>query len=533
MENLGIELVARNGDAVRQALEIGEWLHLATSSEEITDEFLLFAIESGLLKKWAAAFPDPRQAPEVSFEVVWAASLAARFAGLYSIRKTGYVLQSARVLGALGYSVAVLEADAGISRRGTSDDQALSGDVLRKLLAQLEAGVDEPEVARQRAILEELEATAPAIEVRERASRRAVKQRLNEPEAEARSRAVASQLVKWYNESVGWPILEYARLGKGRRIHLLDTTRIEVELEAGNYECDGVVKNDDGSYSRGYKLGTLRTLTDTSGLLVQAAVGPIQMNDLKLCRELLRSSPALRAGDLLIEDRGFIDGAEITHLKRKRKVDVIVPLRSNMEATQEAIRLAEMAREWEPHPSRPEQEIAWVCGVEHMWDACQVGLNACVIRFWNKKKKATDYIVLVTTDLSLSARWIVRHYEERPELEQDYQQLKSGGWKLQKLSTTRYDQIVFYLLTVVCAYSLYHLFANTQAGAAFADKTREAITLDQLRNQRTHIIVYAGGYFEIFETLSFIHLVLQLPPSVQDQLRIWLAEHLRLEVKRE
>src|SRR4029450_13261888 len=33
-------------------------------------------------------------------------------------------------------------------------------------------------------------------------------------------------------------------------------------LETGTYECSGVVKNDDGTRSRGYKLATLRTLLD-------------------------------------------------------------------------------------------------------------------------------------------------------------------------------------------------------------------------------------------------------------------------------
>ena len=88
-------------------------------------------------------------------------------------------------------------------------------------------------------------------------------------------------------------------------------------------------------------------------------------------------------------------------------------------------------------------------------------LNACVIRFWNKKQKRTDHIVLVTTDLELHAPWSVRHYEGRPEIEQDYEQMKSGGWQLKKLSSTRYSEIVFYLLTVLLSYSLYHLFANT------------------------------------------------------------------------
>ena len=94
-----IKLLARNGEAVRQALELGEILHLDTASEEVTDEFLLFAIRSGLLKTWAEGFPDPRQWSEISLEVILAASLAARFAKLYSLRKTGYVLRSARVRG--------------------------------------------------------------------------------------------------------------------------------------------------------------------------------------------------------------------------------------------------------------------------------------------------------------------------------------------------------------------------------------------------------------------------------------------------
>lgn len=58
-----IKLWARNGEAVRQAVELGELAHIETASEELTDEFRLFAIQSGLLSKWADAFPDPRCAP--------------------------------------------------------------------------------------------------------------------------------------------------------------------------------------------------------------------------------------------------------------------------------------------------------------------------------------------------------------------------------------------------------------------------------------------------------------------------------------
>lgn len=168
-----------------------------------------------------------------------------------------------------------------------------------------------------------------------------------------------------------------------------------------------------------------------------------------------------------------------------------------------------------------------------MWAECGVALNACVIRFYNKRLGATDYIVLATTATTLSAEWVVRHYEERPEIEQDYQQLKRGGWQLQKRSSTRYTEIVFYILSVVMSYSRYQLFANTPAGSRFAGKTRAAIEMEQLKTRRTHVIVYAGGYFELFETFSFVRLVLGLSAQVQERLRSWLDEHLGSVKKQE
>src|SRR4029453_4065543 len=102
------------------------------------------------------------------------------------------------------------------------------------------------------------------------------------------------------------------------------------------------------------------------------------------------------AADLLLEDRGFIDGATLSHVKRHRQVDVILPLKANMLATQRAIHLPGVADKGQAPPARADQTIALVRGVEHMWAECAVPLNACVIRFWNKKKKCTDHIVLAT-----------------------------------------------------------------------------------------------------------------------------------------
>src|SRR6516225_3568103 len=185
-----IKLWARDGEAVHQAIELGEIAHMETAREELTDAFLLFAIESGLLQTWAEAFPDPRSAPEIGLEVILPAPLAARVAGLYSMRKAGYVLRSARVLGALGYSVEVIDPAHGLSLRGTADDKLLSGDVVRKLLVQMEQQAD-----LSQPVLIPPPGRRVGVKVRKRASRRAVKQAVDETDAEARALQVAAQLV--------------------------------------------------------------------------------------------------------------------------------------------------------------------------------------------------------------------------------------------------------------------------------------------------------------------------------------------------
>lgn len=61
-----IKLWARNGEAVRQAIELGELVHLDTASEELTDEFLLCALQAVCSRSGRRRFPihavSPRSA---------------------------------------------------------------------------------------------------------------------------------------------------------------------------------------------------------------------------------------------------------------------------------------------------------------------------------------------------------------------------------------------------------------------------------------------------------------------------------------
>ncbi|MCG3159086.1 MAG: hypothetical protein JMDDDDMK_00062 [Acidobacteria bacterium] len=142
-------------------------------------------------------------------------------------------------------------------------------------------------------------------------------------------------------------------------------------------------------------------------------------------------------------------------------------------------------------------------------------------------EEITDEFLLFAINSGLLRQWSDGFPDPRrwPQIKMEAL-LKSGGWLLQKLTSTRYSETVFYLLTVLLSYSLYHLFANTYAGARFAEKTRAAIALEQLRSHRTHVIAYAGGYFEIFETFDFVRLALQLSQTARERLSDWLEQRL-------
>ena len=56
--------------------------------------------------------------------------------------EAGMCYRSARVLGALGCGMEVVKPECGLSLRGTADDKLFSGDVVRKLLVQMEQQAD-------------------------------------------------------------------------------------------------------------------------------------------------------------------------------------------------------------------------------------------------------------------------------------------------------------------------------------------------------------------------------------------------------
>jgi len=355
---------------------------------------MIYGLRGRLIDELSNSFPDPRKECEITIKQILSASIAGHFQDMYAMSQSPYALHSPTLLAELGLNAKVLLEGEGISRRGTKDNAPFNGDVIRKILDDL----------------------------------------------------TPKELIRWYNCHVGRAYLEQANYEPS--IHILECTELEVNIENENYEGSGIVKEKKKDANgkvvekvkRGYKLGSLRSLLDDAGIITSIAFGAIQVHDLTLCKELLMTSPYLKPGDMVIEDRGFLDGETISELKTKRKVDVTIPLRSDMLAYEDSIVTAYHcdSGKWEPHPTRENQEIKRIEYADYMWEECSVPLIGCVVRELKEGKDGSkgreDYHhwVFVTTRLGLNGNQIIRTYELRPEIEEDHRQWKDGPWDMSK-----------------------------------------------------------------------------------------------------
>lgn len=203
---------------------------------------------------------------------------------------------------------------------------------------------------------------------------------------------------------------------------------------------------------------------------------------------------------VLIVDRGLIDGERMGHLKQKLGIDTIVPLRTNMDLYADAIGLTRLRGfAWEPYvPREPPEPVATASprpvAVEKReakrqrtlakrkaetaaqptsaataptmapqtllglgrgllsWSKCPVPLTAVVNRERDEHGQTKDWVLVSTSD-RLSAAQIRSTYELRPAIEERHRQYKCF-WDLTRMHSCAFSLVVNQALMVLLAYTL-------------------------------------------------------------------------------
>ena len=331
-----------------------------------------------------------------------------------------------------------------------------------------------------------------------------------------------NEIINGYNQCVKEHIL--TKVGIFPNVHLLDCTELEVELSNENYEGSSVVKIE-GEARRGYKLATMRGITGDSGVIEDTRFGTLKAHDLELSRDMILNSPVLKPGDILINDRGFLSRDVLNELKTRREVDTYIPLRNNMDAYREAVSIVKRENKWRPHPNkkRKTQKIAFAESVGGIWSSAQsdndVPINACVV--WDTKDDG--YYVFVTTDTSKSAKQIIQTYELRPEIEEDYRQLKDF-WHLDDFKSTKINVIAFHIVCTLLGYLMFQIYVGTEEGNCFSGKSLPIIIKKYTPPTKPKsVIIYSGIYFAVFPFVEFLHLYTSLEVAIRFKLDSVLA----------
>ncbi|MCI8700189.1 MAG: transposase [Clostridia bacterium] len=451
-----IKVCKQNQQSIINKLYNGTFDNVAVSMSNLADDILLSMHENGVLKCLSESIIDKRADNiTIPFDLILALSIAAKLKNKTSLTDIPFAITDHRVLAKLGYNI--------IDTDGNLKSSFMNEGSIRFLI----------------------------------------------------NKYTDNELFSSYNKTVQDSIMPHLDISPS--IHMLDCTEISVNLKNENYEKSAVCVNKAGDVARGYKLATLRGIHEDSGVIEEICFGAINTHDFKLCKNMLYSTTVLKPNDILVYDRGFIDRDITNFLKTERQVDTYIPLSRKMYAYEMAVSTAKIQNNWEQHPTRTKQKIALVTDLKRFWESDNpendVPINAAVS--W--EPESDNYFVFITTDTTVSAKQIIKTYELRPEIEEDYRQLKDF-WNLEDFKSTKLNMIAFHILSTLFGYLFFQLYTMTPNGEQYAHKSLPIILKNYNTNTMPYLIFYTGNEFAILSIVEFAEIYSLCSNSVQKKL---------------
>lgn len=451
-----IKVCRQNQQSIINKLYNGTFDNVAVSMSNLADDIILAMHKNGVLKCLSDSIIDKRADNiTIPFDLILALSIAAKLKSKTSVTDIPFAITDHRTLAKLGYNIIDINngLKSGIMRESS----------LRFLL----------------------------------------------------NKYTSTELFSAYNHTLQNFIMP--KLDIIPDIHILDCTEISVNLKNENYEKSAVCQNKYGDVARGYKLATLRGVHEDSGIIEEICFGSLNTHDFKLCENMLKTTDVFKPGDILVYDRGFLDRDITNFLKLEKGVDTYIPLKTNMHIYQMAVSTAILENQWGTHPTRDKQKITFISGLEHFWESDSpkndVPLNAVVV--WHLE--TNTYSVFITTDTTVNAKQIIKTYELRPEIEEDYRQLKDF-WKLEDFKSTKLNMIAFHILTVLFGYLFFQLYTMTPNGEQYARKSLPIILKNYRPSTMPHLIFYVGNEFGILSIVEFAEIYSLCCKKVQKKL---------------
>lgn len=264
----------------------------------------------------------------------------------------------------------------------------------------------------------------------------------------------------------------------------------------------------------------------------------------------------------LILDRGFIDGAKIGHCKLTHGIDILMPLKKNMDIYKDALGLLKSpdvkfleapkpaprpiapprlpqapenirqreakrqktlaklkAKEPAPTPEKTlvKSEVAGIPGLTS-FDSCPVTLNVIINRETYGDGHQDIWMLLDTKPFENPQAPLERRdeYRLRTDIEEGHRQLKCF-WDLTKFTSRSFSLVVNQVVFVALAYNLLQLYLKRLGREELNRRTLPRV-YNQLLPSASYIIIYCRNYFALFTTPDYTEILLTMAKSVQDKI---------------
>jgi hypothetical protein len=528
---MDLVIFEENKPLVLQALGNGDFDYIEAASEVFEADFFRFIKAKTILDKLAQTYPSPRKKEDVPLWFYISSNLSIRLHGVHSFNAFPLVIRSGGMLNAFGPKAGrkvvhpdngdVTIACEGFNQKNHYDRQTpCDQDFLRKVSKDTDADA----------------------------------------------------LMRWFCTDVG-RIFQSSRAFDKEGIFIGDASYLFVP-DNPNYEGSVKLLFDEHNHPislkqyekmpdnqkvycqwrRCYKMVTLLHTNRTQDFYFFVAVKVVPGNDHEspILYELVKQVvEALGKGVMkrLIVDRGFLDGEAISICKKQYGIDVLIPIRRNMDLYEDAMALFHQPEvEWrickkaegqvndsvrprpqsiikrekkrqeklrkikqEQVPIPPEEVLiqrqAAVIDQFSSWSSCTVPLSVIANKEIYADGHEKIWLLIDTKDVPDPTEG-AKQYHLRISTEERYRQFKCFS-DLTKFTSRAFSMVVNQVVFSMLAYDLLQLYLFRRKRRELNQKTIPLIR-QQLLPSDNHIIVYHQNYYAMFRPFELIGFVAEL-----------------------
>jgi len=516
---------------VLQALGNGDFDYIESASEVFETEFFRFIKAKAILDKLAETYPSPRKKEEVPLWFYVASNLSMRLHGVHSFNAFPLVVRSGGLLNVFGPKGA---------QKVTHPD---SGDVTIACDGFNQKNHYDRETPCDQDFLRKL---------------------ARDTEADA--------LMRWFSTDVA-ALFKSRRafdkegifIGDGSYLFVPDNPNYEGSVKLLFDENDHLLSQEAYKkmtderkarcqWKRCYKMVSLLHTNRTMDFFffVGLKILPGNAHESAVLYELVRQFVETMGKGVmkrLILDRGFLDGKSISNCKKDYGIDVLIPVRRNMDIYKDAMALfklpdvtwvclqepvveaketprprpkvivkrekkrqktIEQIKQQEPPPP-PEGTIvkreAATIGEFRSWSSCTVPLSVVANRETYADGHQKTWLLLDTKEVKDPSE-ASEQYHLRTTIEERHRQLKCFI-DLTKFTSRAFSMVVNQVLFIMLSYNLLQLYLLRQGRKELNNKTLPHIR-QQLLPSDNHIIVYFENYYGLFSPLEFTEIIASL-----------------------